>query len=380
MRAWKNHLRVALAAAALFCGACARENAAPEDERTTDSVVVRDALDRSVRLKVPARKLLVTGKAPFAIEHALYLLPTVREQCEVVLSAGKGGASRATPKRFLEALGAAAGSGGAMAFSEGNAEEILSRGPDAVLLKASSRLFGKSLEGLGTPEVYLSLESAGEYLRDLTTLGQLVGAEDEAAAAWEYYREILLRAGDWRAAAAASGEKTPRVLLVQWNASRGSRACRVPPPDWMQTWMVREAGGEPVWTDGVAPGQWGVLNPEEALAWDPDVVLVASYAESADAAVDALRADPVWAGLRAFREGRVYAFPGDFLSWDQPDTRWGLGLLWTASRLHPAVARVDMEAELARFYALYGLGPDWVAAEARPLVREDIAPLAVPGE
>ena len=337
------------------------------------SVEAVDALGRRVVLASPARKLLVTGKAAFAIEDVLYLFPTVRESCEVVLSQGLGGAQRTGAGRFLDAF-RGAGGGGRAGLSEGNAEEILARDPDVVLLKTSARLFGEALEGAGVKEAFLELESAAAYERDLKTLGTLLGAEGEAEAIWSHYREILDRVAAGTAEAERRGEERPRVLLVQYNSSRGTGACRVPPPDWIQTWMVETAGGVAVWKDGTAPGQWGAASPEQALAWDPDVILAVCYGESATVAAEALGNDPVWRESRAWKSGRVHAFPGDFLSWDQPDARWCLGLLWTAQTLHPDVfADVDLEAELVRFYALYGLDAGWVAGRARPLVKEPLA-------
>ena len=345
---------------------CGRGTPQRVEAGTVGGVSAVDALGREVRLERPARKILVTGKAAFAIEDALYLFPTVREQCEVVPSGGGGGAQRRGAGRFLDAFGGAGA--GWRGLSEGSAEEILAQEPDVVLLKTSARLFGEALEGAGAKEAYLGLESAEEYGRDLATLGALLGAEGEAEAIRGYFRGI-----EERVAAGVAGAERPRVLVVQWNASRGAGACRVPPPDWIQTWMVEAAGGEAVWKGDALPGQWAVITPEQALAWDPDILLAVCYGEPATAAVEAMGQDPVWRELRAMKEGRAKAFPGDFLSWDQPDARWGLGLLWTAKTLHPeAFGDVDLEAEMERFYGLYGLGPEWVAEHARPLVKESL--------
>ena len=376
MDRWRNGRRaaavVALSAAVVFgATGCGRKGgeAGESAQDGTAHVSAVDALGREIRLAKPARRLLATGKASYAIGHVLYLFPTVRESCEVMLPGGRGGAQRKDAGDFLAEVPGARGGGKGMALSESNAEEILAQAPDVVLLKTSSRLFGESLEGTGVPEAYLGLESAADYERDLAALGRLLGAEEEAAAIGAYYRETVERV----AAGAAQAEKRPRVLLVQWSAARGAGACRVPPPDWIQTWMVETAGGEAVWKDAVAPGQWGAVSMEQVLAWDPDVVLAVCYGESAAEAVSALGGDALWQSTRAWQEGRVKAFPGDWLSWDQPDPRWGLGLLWVGKTLHPeAFGNVDLEAELRRFYALYGLDGEWVAARVRPLVREDL--------
>jgi len=365
---WARGMAMAAVGGALWAAGCGKGGETAGRRGGTSPVEATDAAGRLVGLEGPARRILVTGKASFAIEDALYLFPTVRESCEVIVPGGKGGATRAGTGRFTEVFQKGSGDAGkGAALSEGNAEEILAKGPDLVLLKTSSRMFGESLAATGVREAYLGLESAEEWLRDLGTLGTLLGAEGEADGLKAYYRGVMRRVGE------VTASEPVRALVVQYNAARGPGACRVPPPDWIQTWMVERAGGVPVWKDGVEPGQWGAVSMEQVLAWDPDAVLVVCYGQSAAEAVEAMKADPVWRETRAFKAGRVHAFPGDWLSWDQPDARWGLGLLWVAKTLYPQVQRdLDLEAELARFYGLYGLDEAWVAANARPLVKEPL--------
>jgi iron complex transport system substrate-binding protein len=53
----------------------------------------------------------------------------------------------------------------------------------------------------------------------------------------------------------------------------------------------------------------------------------------------------------------MFGFASDLYSWDQPDTRWGLGLLWLASKIHPDLfPDLDMQHEAQVFYQeLYGM-------------------------
>jgi len=61
------------------------------------------------------------------------------------------------------------------------------------------------------------------------------------------------------------------------------------------------------------------------------------------------------------------------LSWDQPDTRWILGLVWAAKTIHPdAFAGVSMEAEARRFYrTLYGFDDPAFDRIVRPRLYAD---------
>jgi iron complex transport system substrate-binding protein len=89
--------------------------------------------------------------------------------------------------------------------------------------------------------------------------------------------------------------------------------------------------------------------------------------------VQNLYEDANWSALRATINGQLYAFPGDFLSWDQPDTRWILGQLWLAKVLHPDLfVEWDILDHVQDFYAqLYSLDADVFEAEILPLINGD---------
>jgi iron complex transport system substrate-binding protein len=122
----------------------------------------------------------------------------------------------------------------------------------------------------------------------------------------------------------------------------------------MQSILVGLAGGDPVWF-GANPGEgWGRVGFEQIAAWNPDVLIVIDYHETVDATVAALRKDARFAALACGKGGKILGFPQDWYSWDQPDTRWGLGLLWLAKALRPAeFARLDLAAEAREFYRLF---------------------------
>ena len=71
------------------------------------------------------------------------------------------------------------------------------------------------------------------------------------------------------------------------------------------------------------------------------------------------------------RTGQLYPFASDLYSWDQPDARWGLGLLWLAQHIQPErFADVDMQAEVYHFFGeLYGLDRSVIDAQLMPLIN-----------
>jgi iron complex transport system substrate-binding protein len=138
--------------------------------------------------------------------------------------------------------------------------------------------------------------------------------------------------------------------------------------------MVELAGGEPLWLEAAESGGWTVVNFEQIAAWDADIVILVNYSDDPRIAVEALRQDSKWQALQAVKNGKIYAFPGDFLSWDQPDTRWILGLEWMATVIQPErFESLDLLAEIRTFYQeMYGMDAGAFESQVLPLITGDI--------
>ena len=215
-----------------------------------------------------------------------------------------------------------------------SAEEIAAAQPDLVLLKSlMQETLGNNLEQLNIPVVYLDLETPEQYERDIAMLGQVFADQARADAIWAYYQTLLdtLREG----IKDIPTSDRPSVLVVQYNSSGGTDAFQVPPATWIQTQMVELSGGTPVWKEA-AEGNWAVVNFEQIAAWNPQQIYVLSYFENPETIVNTLKNDPKWQQLAAVQNGMLHGFPTDFYSWDQPDTRWSLGLTWLARNIHAA--------------------------------------------
>jgi iron complex transport system substrate-binding protein len=143
----------------------------------------------------------------------------------------------------------------------------------------------------------------------------------------------------------------PHVLLLYYSDKEGSVAFNVPPLGWIQSVMVEMGGGQPVWKDAQLGSGWTKVNLEQIAAWDADQVYVMAYTKDSGEVVEQLKADPQWQALRAVKQGQLYAFPGDYYSWDQPDPRWILGLTWLAAKIHPdRFSDLNMDQEIRTFY------------------------------
>jgi iron complex transport system substrate-binding protein len=119
----------------------------------------------------------------------------------------------------------------------------------------------------------------------------------------------------------------------------------------MQTILVEEAGGIAVWKETWSGQAWSRVSFEQIAAWDADHIFITSYFTDVDEVKALLTHEPLWESLRAVQKGNIHAFPSDYYSWDLPDPRWILGLMWIATRLFPGdFNHVDLHDEVRNFF------------------------------
>jgi iron complex transport system substrate-binding protein len=243
---------------------------------------------------------------------------------------------------------------------EAGPEQIAPLHPDVVIVRSfMAESLGNSLEQIDLPVVYVDLETPEQYFRDVGTLGALFGNEARAQEIRSFYQARLDKLQN--ALQGLDDAQKPRVLVVQYSEQGGEAALNVPSVSWLQTIETELAGGAPVWVEAAQGGGWTIVNFEQIAAWDPDVIFLISYNADPARVIKRLRSDARWQALSAAKAERLYAFPGDIFSWDQPDPRWILGATWMATRLHPErLADVDLVDEVTQFFEqMYGM--EWAA-------------------
>jgi len=316
---------------------------APQDESTANStsIIIIDALEREVVLPAAPKRIVITGKALVMIADAAYIFPEAPERIVGLGNTGQGSSNFIalidpdyTTKAVLE--------------NNASAEQIAVLQPDLVILKSYlAETVGMPIEAIGIPVVYVDFETPEQYTRDLTIFGQVFQNPARAEEISAYYQTKTEQIQQ----AVSDTSTQPRVLMLYYNNKDGSVVFNVPPATWMQTRMVEMAGGAPVWTDANLGGGWTQVALEQIAAWDADQIFIISYSKDSSDVIAVLEADPTWQALRAVQSGQFHAFPNDLYSWDQPDTRWLLGLAWLGGQLHPeCFPDLDITAEAQDFY------------------------------
>lgn len=329
-------------------------------------ITVTDAMKRQVTLQQPPQRVVLVGKALFMVADVIYAFPEASQRVVAIGSTAQGKLDWipvADPsfkdKTILQ--------------SDAGPEQIAAVNPDAVILKSTNaEKLGKPLETLGIPVVYVDFETPEQYQRDLATLGQLFGNTARAQELANFFQTQADKVT--QVTVNLTDAQKPRVLLMYYTEKDGAVAFNVPPLSWMQTMLVQMAGGQPVWKDAQLGNGWTKVNLEQIAAWDADQIYIIAYFNPVQDVVAQLKSDPQWGMLRAVKEGKLYAFPGDYYSWDQPDTRWVLGLAWLAGKVHPDLSPgLDMDREARAFYkTVYNLDDSGYDQYVKPNLVGDL--------
>ncbi len=213
---------------------------------------------------------------------------------------------------------------------EPNIEAILLARPDVVLTMHRDSL--ESLARRGIPAVFLAWRRPEDVKACMAVLGEVFADHARAAAYAAYFDQTIADT-----AARVAGSPKPRVLYLQPDT--------LTQPRLIAEWWIPAAGGRSVTDDGRSAESRG-FTLEQAVLWDPDILIVADKQEVAH-----LRAHPVLSRLRATRAGRIFVVPVGAHTWSNRTAEQPLTVLWAATVFHPdRMAGLDLPARTAAFY------------------------------
>jgi len=247
----------------------------------------------------------------------------------------------AAPYRDLPVLGRLAGRGGTA-----NLEALLAARPDLVfdygsLAPTYTSLAERVQAQTGLP--YLLIDGRFDAIPSaLRLFGGILGVEDRAERL-AAYAEAALAEVDAILAQVPPG-KRPRVYLA-----RGPEGLETGVRGSINTEIIERAGGVNV---AEAPGQRGIVTVsiEQVLTWNPEVIVTWD-----ERFYDRVWNDPLWQGVDAVRNRRVYLSPSGPFGWiDRPPSiNRLLGLRWLASVLYPDRFEGDLRAITRDFYNFF---------------------------
>lgn len=97
---------------------------------------------------------------------------------------------------------------------------------------------------------------------------------------------------------------------------------------------------------GAGKNSSATVSIEQIIAADPDIILAMRSSDAKQ-----IRKDPRWQGLRAVKEGKVYANPRGMFWWCRETAETALQFLWLAKTAYPEqFQHIDMHQETRKFY------------------------------
>ena len=330
------------------------------------SIEITDTTGHVVSLDGVPERIAIAGKATIMVQDAVFLFDDAIQKVIALENRNQSAFS------FLPVVDPGIHDKDIFEMNAGP-EQIAAAQSDLVILKNfMAEKLGEPLEQLSIPVVYLDLETPEVFYQDMIVLGQVFGKPERAEEIINFYQERVNRVEEL--VSGVGPDQKPEVLILEYSDSGGEIAFSVPPVSWLQTSMVEISAGSPVWKSLEVSGGWTIVNLEQIAAWDPDQIYIIDYSGNASAVKADLLNNPIWGNLRAVENDQLFAFGFDFYSWDQPDTRWILGLQWLATKIHPDLtAEIDIMEEVRLFYSeLYNLEPGVIDAEVLPVLTGDL--------
>ena len=243
--------------------------------------------------------------------------------------------------RDLPALGRLTGRGGTA-----NLEVVLNTKPDVILDFGSVRDTYVSLADnvqAQTKIPYILID--GRFSATpaaLRLLGDILGLKERGETLAKYV-EATFEAID-AVLKTTPDEKRPRVYLA-----RGPDGLETGVVGSINTEIIERAGGRNV---AQAAGQSGLVRAsmEQVIVADPEIILTwdRNFFER-------VKRDPLWSGIRAVREDRVYLAPTAPFGWiDRPPSlNRVIGLKWLAGLFYPNQLGHELRETTREFYRLF---------------------------
>lgn len=248
------------------------------------------------------------------------------------------------PERFadLPELGRLTGRGSTV-----NLEAVLAARPDLILDVGSTAPTFASLadrvqEQTRIPTALVDGRLA-DSARTFRTVGTLLGVPERAEPLARYAEETL-------AEVRQRMEGVPADKRLKVYMARGPRGLQTGIRGSINVEALEVAGVRNVAAEALGDGGLVNVSMEQVLAWQPDAIVTIDRTF-----YDAVWTDPLWQGVKAVRERRVYLSPGLPFTWidSPPSANRLLGLRWLGKVLYPELFPEDLREETRRFHALF---------------------------
>ncbi|MCE5252963.1 MAG: ABC transporter substrate-binding protein [Actinomycetia bacterium] len=235
----------------------------------------------------------------------------------------------------------------------GNVEEIIKLAPDVVLsigdVNEAAASDAERIQGLlNTPVVLIdsTLTKTGDAYR---FVGEILAMPEKAEELAAYSDEVIRQAQENTAKLA----EEDRISLYY---AEGGKGLHTDPEGSNHTEVFTLVGARNVADVELQEG-YGMspVSLEQVIAWDPEVIVVASDPSGETNVYEQITTGEDWATIQAVEDGRVYVIPHGPFDWvDRPYSIGRmLGIPWMGNLLYPELYDFDMQAKVKEFYRLF---------------------------
>ncbi|WP_049380847.1 ABC transporter substrate-binding protein [Haemophilus influenzae] len=224
-------------------------------------------------------------------------------------------------------------------------EELLSHKPDAVLLSKKSML--TEVEQAGLKGVRVSFQDFDGLKKTVRITADVLG--DKAPEIAENYIKELENNIQFVEARLKGfkDEQRPTVLHI----TKGSDLLMIDGGKSMIGEWIKLAGGKSVLPD---EANMVTVTVESIIQANPDVIIIGSSGNKAQAAIEKIKADLAWQSISAVKNNRIYANPTGTFPWDRYSAEKALQILWAAQLFHPEQFKdLNMVEKTQAFYKKY---------------------------
>lgn len=274
-------------------------------------VTVTDHAGRTVTIEAEPRRL-VSG---YYISTSLLIALGVEDRMVgIEAKAGKRPIYRLSAPELIDlpSVGSA---------KEFDLEGCAALAPDLVILPLKLKNAAETLTQLGITVLLVNPEDQAQLMSMMDMIARATGTTEREAA----LRAFMAAQEDMLTRLTADAAR-PRVYLAGNSAMLSTAGSAM-----YQSDMIRLAGGANVAAE-IPDAYWVEISYEQLLAWDPEVIVLAS---DATYTVEDVLADPNLAAVSAVKTGRVVQLPGKAEAWDSPVPSGILGAVWLCGVLHP---------------------------------------------
>lgn len=330
----------------LLLGGCAGKETAGKQTDTAENMrTIVDMAGRSV--SIPARVNKVYGASPTGTIFIYTIDPDLLLGWNYFM--GMDGSQFVAEKyKNLPVLGGWFGN-----ISTANTEDLMRLHPDLIIcmdIPQQPGLADRIQDLTGIPVVVVN-GSINKMEEAYKFAGKVLGREERTAALAAYCRETV----DFVQAKKPllSGRNPVKVYYAE-----GRKGLETEPAGSWHAELIEYVGGvNAAGTDLPPGGELGrsPVSAEQVMLWNPEVVLIGYFREGETSSYAQIMTDGDWADIAAVRSKRVYEIPTQPFNWfDRPPCINRLiGIRWVANLVYPDVYRVDMRAEVKRFYELF---------------------------